>query len=469
MKYIPIPAATLRLLALVPLAVGPLSAQQVVRGPYLQQGTPNSVVVRWRTDVPTDSAVKFGLNAGQPDKEAKTKWKTTEHVMILEGLTPYTKYHYAVGNAEKVLVSDEHMHFITSPKHGTRQPIRTWVIGDAGTASAKGNEGLQAKVRDSYYKFTGSRPTDLWLMLGDNAYSTGTDAEHQIAVFDMYRDILKKSVVWPTLGNHDAGSAASVTQSGVYYDIFTLPTLGQAGGLMSGTEAYYSFDYGNIHYICLDSEGTDRSPDGAMLTWLKNDLASTKQDWIITYWHHPPYTKGSHDSNTESKLVEMRTNALPILEAGGVDLCLTGHSHSYERSFLLNGHYGTQNTLTAKMKLDAGDGRPDGKGAYKKATLGPGVHEGAVYVVAGSTGKVSDKNEKSAARGFLDHPAMLVSLARLGSMVLDVDHNRLDATFLSETGERLDYFTMIKGTDKKAPNSRSTSTSPAALPVARTR
>lgn len=440
-----------RWLALLPLAAPLLPAQQIVRGPYLQQGTPTSVVVRWRTDVPTDTAVKFGENAAQLDREAKTKWKTTEHVMMLDGLKPSTKYHYAIGNAEKTLLTDANTHFVTSPPHGTRQPIRTWVIGDAGTASAKGNEGLQAKVRDAYYKYTGTRHTDLWLMLGDNAYSTGTDSEHQIAVFDMYRDILKKSVVWPTLGNHDAGSAASITQSGVYYDIFTLPTQGQAGGLMSGTESYYSFDYGNIHYVCLNSQDTDRSPNGAMLTWLKNDLASTKQDWIIVYFHHPPYTKGSHDSNTEKQLVEMRTNALPIMEAGGVDLCLTGHSHSYERSFLLDGHYGTQDTLTAKMKLDAGDGRLDGKGAYRKATLGTGVHEGAVYIVAGSSGKITGDSEKSKARGFLDHPAMLVSLYRLGSMVIDVNGSQLDATFLSETGERLDYFTMIKGGGKAKP------------------
>ncbi|MDO8540025.1 MAG: metallophosphoesterase family protein [Opitutaceae bacterium] len=447
------PTAALRLLALVPLALAPLAAQQVVRGPYLQIGTPNSIVVRWRTDVPTDSAVKFGAEPGRLDREVKTKWKTTEHIVPLEGLTPSTKYHYAIGNAEKMLAGGDAGHaFITSPQHGTRQPIRTWVIGDAGTASAKGNEGLQAKVRDAYYNFTGVRPTDVFLQLGDNAYSTGTDAEYQIAVFDMYKDILRKVVTWPTLGNHDAGSAMSVTQSGVYYDIFTLPTLGQAGGLMSGTEAYYAFDYGNIHYICLDSHYTDRSPTGAMFTWLKNDLASTKQDWIVVYFHHPPYTKGSHDSNTERNLVEMRTNALPIMEAGGVDLCLTGHSHSYERSFLLDGHYGTQDTLTAKMKLDAGDGKMDGTGPYKKATLGTGVHEGAVYVVAGSSGKVSGKNEKSAARGFLDHPAMLVSLAKLGSFVIDVDNNKLDATFLSETGERLDYFTMVKGANGKSTN-----------------
>ncbi len=455
---------TFRLLALIPLAAASVSAQQIVRGPYLQQGTPDSVVVRWRTDVPTDTAVKFGQNPAALDREAKTKWKTTEHVMMLEGLTPSTKYHYAIGNAEKTLLTDANTHFVTSPPHGTRQPIRTWILGDAGTASAKGNEGLQAKVRDAYYKYSSNRNTDLWLMLGDNAYTTGTDAEHQIAVFDMYRDMLKKSVLWPTLGNHDAGSAASVTQSGVYYDIFTLPTQGQAGGLMSGTESYYSFDYGNIHYVCLNSQDADRSPNGAMLTWLKNDLASTKQDWIIAFFHHPPYTKGSHDSNTEKQLVEMRMNALPIMEAGGVDLCLTGHSHSYERSFLLDGHYGTQDTLTAKMKLDAGDGRLDGKGAYKKATLGTGINEGAVYIVAGSSGKITGESDKNKARGFLDHPAMLVSLYRLGSMVLDVDGNRLDATFLSEEGERLDYFTMIKGGDMK----RATPSS-ARVPSAKTR
>jgi acid phosphatase type 7 len=464
----PCSSAFARAVALLPLALAPLFAQQVVRGPYLQQGTPDSVVVRWRTDVPTDSAVRFGTEPGNLEKESKTKWKTTEHVVMLSGLTPSTKYHYSVGNAEKPIGGpDGAGHFVTSPKPGTRRPIRTWVIGDAGTASARGNEGLQAKVRDAYYNYTGQRHTDLWLMLGDNAYGTGTDSEYQIAVFDIYKDILKKSVVWPTLGNHDAGSAASITQSGAYYDMFTLPTLGQAGGLMSGTEAYYSFDYGNIHYICLDSEGTDRSVGGAMLTWLKNDLAATKQDWIISYWHHPPYTKGSHDSNTEAKLVEMRTNALPILEAGGADLNLTGHSHSYERSFLLDGHYGTQDTLTAKMKKDAGDGRPDGKGAYRKATLTHGANEGAVYVVAGSSGKVSLQNEKSAKRGYLDHSAMFISLPRLGSMVIDVDGNRLDATFLSEAGERLDYFSIVKGKDMKS--TRSTSTPAPSVPAARTR
>ncbi len=179
-------------------------------------------------------------------------------------------------------------------------------------------------------------------MLGDNAYSNGTDAEYQSAVFDIYPTLLRKSVVWPTMGNHDGYSSTSSSQSGPYFSIFSLPKNAEAGGVASGTEAYYSFDYGNIHFICLDSEGSSRSSHGAMLEWLRLDLAATTKDWIIAYWHHPPYSKGSHDSDTETNLVDMRQNALPILEAGGVDLVLTGHSHSYERSYLLDGHYGTR-------------------------------------------------------------------------------------------------------------------------------
>src|SRR5438552_16877275 len=135
--------------------------------------------------------------------------------------------------------------------------------------------------------------------------------------------------------------------------MFTLPKAAEAGGMASGTEDYYSFDYGNVQFICLDSMTSDRSPSGAMMTWLQNDLASTTLNWIIAYWHHPPYSKGSHNSDTEQQLIEMRQNANPILESHGVDLVLTGHSHSYERSFLLDGHYGTSNTLTSAMIKDS--------------------------------------------------------------------------------------------------------------------
>ncbi len=410
----------------------------LTRGPYLQQGTPTGVIVRWRTDVPTPSRVAYGLAPDALASIVLDPSPVTEHLVALSGLSPDTPYFYAIGTPSITLAGGDTDHvFRTAPPPGARKPMRIWVIGDSGTANANARA-----VRDAYAAFAGPRDTDLWLMLGDNAYNDGTDAQYQAAVFDMYPALLARSVLWPTFGNHDSISADSLTQSGPYYDIFTLPAAGEAGGLPSGTEAYYAFDYGNIHFVCLDSQESDRSPGSAMLVWLQSDLAATDREWIIAFWHHPPYSKGSHDSDFDPQLAQMRENVLPILEDAGVDLVLTGHSHAYERSFLLDGHYGPSWTLVPAMKKDGGDGRIGGNGAYRKPPGGSASNAGAVYVVDGSSGQVGG--------GALNHPAMFVSLNLLGSLVLDVDGSRLDATFIDAAGIQRDTFTISKNAPPQA-------------------
>jgi hypothetical protein len=411
--------------------------QRVTRGPYLQLGTPRSVIVKWRTNVATSARVRYGPNPTSLLWHEDQTGTSTEHTVTLRGLTPQTKYYYSVGTAANTLVTaNSEQFFITSPVPGRSVPTRIWVLGDSGTADSDA-----AAVRDAYFRFSGNTPTNLWLMLGDNAYHRATDAAYQSAVFDMFPTILRKSVLWPTLGNHDGISANSSTQSGPYYSIFTLPRRGEAGGLASGTEAYYSFDYGNIHFICLESFETNRATNGPMLTWLARDLAATSATWVIAFWHHPPYSKGKEDSDAEIEQIQMRQNALPILEAYGVDLVLGGHSHSYERSFLIDGHYGASTTFNPLHVKDGGNGRPRGSnasGAYVKPTQGPAAHEGTVYAVAGSAGQVSG--------GPLNHPAMFISFKVLGSMVIDISRNRLDARFLDRAGRIRDSFTIIKGT-----------------------
>jgi hypothetical protein len=258
----------------------------------------------------------------------------------------------------------------------------------------------------------------------------------------MYDTIMRKAVMWPSLGNHDAGSANSPIQFGVYYDIFTLPAQAQAGGVMSGTEAYYSFDYANIHFVCIDSADSDWSKNGLMVKWLKADLAANKQDWLVAYCHHPPYTKGSHDSDrdrdSEARMRYMREVILPVLEENGLDLMLTGHSHAYERSYLLDGFYERSTNINEAVHFKSTkDGRKDGSGIYMKPSRGPAPHEGAVYVVAGSSGQTSG--------GGLQHSVSAISLNVLGSLVLDIAGHRLDATFIDEKANVRDYFTIIKG------------------------
>jgi hypothetical protein len=417
------------------------SGVSVTRGPYLQMGTSTSQVLRWRTSAATDSRVRLGASPATLTTTVDVVAATTEHAVTVTGLVPSTVYYYSVGSTTDALAGGDLNHyFVTPPLPGTPEPTRVWVLGDAGTAGPTGINSNQTAVKNAYSAFNGGSYTDLILLLGDNAYENGTDAEYQNAVFDMYASFLRRSNLWSTIGNHDTAQSTNPDVATVpYFNIFTLPAAGQAGGVASGTEKYYSFDFGNIHFVCLDSMTSGRAVNSAMLTWLASDLAANTRPWVIAFWHHPPYTKGSHDSDTETQLKEMRANALPILEAYGVDLVLTGHSHSYERSFLLGGHYGLSTTLAGSMIKDGGSGRPAGTGAYVKATN----PYRAVYAVAGSSGKISG--------GALNHPAMFISLNELGSMVIDVNGSRLDATFLRDDGAIADSFSIVKAAGNVAP------------------
>ncbi|HKQ60992.1 MAG TPA: thrombospondin type 3 repeat-containing protein [Candidatus Polarisedimenticolaceae bacterium] len=406
----------------------------LLRGPYLQTGGADRVTLRWRTDVATSSRVLGGAAPGSWTITQQDSVPRLDHEVTLTGLQPATRYYYAVGTTSTLLAGgDAGTYFITAPAPGTPTATRVWVLGDSGT-------GLPAQfaVRDAYYTFAAGRHTDVCLMLGDNAYPDGTDGQYQAYLFDVYAGTLRRSVLWPALGNHELPASDSTTQSGPYYDAFNLPGSGEAGGLASGTEAYYSFDYGNVHFVVLDSMDSSRLPGGAMLSWLQQDLAATDRDWIIAAWHHPPYSKGSHDSDIDVELVEMRQNVVPILDAYGVDLTLAGHSHVYERSYLIDGHYGAAATFSAGMKVDPGDGRVTGNGAYHKSAPGQQAHSGIVHSVAGSAGGQSSG-------GALNHPAMVISLDVHGSLVLDVTGNRLDARFLDESGAVRDHWTMVKG------------------------
>lgn len=404
----------------------------VSRGPYLQLPTADSIRVRWRTNVPLPTQLLVGEAGATLDQQYDDVAPKTEHEVLVTGLQPGTTYEYAVRDGSLTLAGGADHTFKTKP--GPGEPIRVWVLGDSGTANANARA-----VRDAFEGWRGTRDADAILMLGDNAYNSGTDAEYQAAVFETYPVQIRRLPLWSTLGNHDGYSADSASQTGPYYEIFNLPTQGESGGEPSGTEAYYSFDMGDVHFVCLDSYESGRSRNGAMLSWLVDDLARTDATWTVAFWHHPPYTKGSHDSDIEGQLIDMRENALPILESYGVDLVLSGHSHAYERSRLIDGHYAYSWTLTSAMVLDDGDGDQAGDGAYRKPTTGAGPHEGALYVVAGSSGKISG--------GTFDHPVMEASLQELGSLVLDVDGHTLSGTFLDDVGQVRDRFQIRKGVE----------------------
>ncbi len=439
------------------------------RSPYVQMATTNSMVVAWRTEGPSQPVVRFGVNKDRLDIETgpdgvvtraalgssnqvmRPHWRalrtpenlalpklhsapvgTFQHEVKLAGLRPGRRYYYGVFDGSRRLTPvDESYSFKTPPPVGTRQPVRFWVIGDGGTGRRE-----QADVYQAMLKTIGEegRELDFWLHVGDMAYGTGRDVEFQSRFFESYELALRRFVCWPAMGNHEGHTSKGTTGVGPYYDAYVLPRRGEAGGLPSGTEAYYSFDFANIHFICLDSHDLDRKPGGAMARWLKADLEKANADWVIAFWHHPPYTKGSHDSEKEKDMTEIRRFIMPIVESGGVDLVFTGHSHIYERSMLIDGAYDAKITAT-NVVLNDGDGNPDGDGVYLKSA-GIHAHEGTVQVVAGNAGQSVSR------KGTI--PFMVRTLAEYGSVLVDVNGDTLTARMINRTGAERDLFSVRK-------------------------
>ena len=416
-----------------------LSAQSgLVHGPYLHVGTQESMVVRWRTAQAEVGEVRYGTDANTLDQVATETAPNTEHEVKVTGLSAATVYHYTIGTtASSYNQADGSYYFKTSPVASSTGPFRMWVIGDFGN----GSQG-QLAVRNSYQDNHTDVHTDLWLWLGDNAYSDGTDAEYHEKTFTVYPEQMRNMVIWPCPGNHDYNSV-DLSDNGPYYELLTMPTEGEAGGVPSGGERYYSFDYGNVHILSLNTEYLlDIVVGGtAFQDWLEADLQATDKEWVIVMFHQPPYSKGTHDSDDNfSRPQMMRQNVLPLLEQYGVDLVLTGHSHGYERSYLINGHYGTSNTWDASTMLVNGTNGNDNEGnAYVKYTEGASPNKGTVYAVVGCSG------QKGSGDSELNHPVMYMSTEDYhGSMIIDVAGPELTARFIDTTGVALDEFTIRK-------------------------
>src|SRR5690606_29719012 len=160
---------------------------------------PTTMVVRWRTDLPSDTTLRFGLSETNLSTTISLSGSVTDHEIKIQNLQPDRKYYYSIGSSTAVLAGPgSNYYFVTSPPVRSRRSIRLWVIGDSGE-----NNPASQQVRDAYLSFAGSRLSDVWLMLGDNAYLVGSDLEYTNALFNLFPTILRNTVLWTSPGNHD--------------------------------------------------------------------------------------------------------------------------------------------------------------------------------------------------------------------------------------------------------------------------
>jgi len=301
-------------------ALTPKGATYISRPPYLQSTTTTSTTVVWgsmeqagevvlREPGAAVVATAPGVYAGDADRrDARLaaqhragKELEPEDIYLLKAeltkLEPGHLYCYQVvanGVALTALAP-----LTTAAPPGGDHRVRFVAVGDSGTGGAAEQAIAQ---RISAVEF------DLMVFLGDIAYEQGSARQLQTGFFSIYRDFLRYVPVYPTIGNHERRTRLGRP----YFEAFVLPE----------PERYYSFDWGDVHFVAIDT--TQR--DARQLVWLDHDLASNKLPWVIVYGHHPMYT-----NSLRGPQMWIRAAFANIFTRHRVDLVLTGHEHQYER------------------------------------------------------------------------------------------------------------------------------------------
>lgn len=393
----------------------------VERQPYMVMQTQSSITLKWQTPKKEIGAVAYGLSPTTLNHVLLEEIQTDTHRLTIPKLQECTQYFYSITSLS-MEIDNKGRSFTTLCENAQNQKL--WVIGDSGKGGAN-----QRKVYEQMLKYIENDFNNLgmWILLGDNAYSSGEQKQYNKNLFEPYIELVKRFVPWAIIGNHDARRWA-------FYDIWEFPTEGESGGVPSGHKEFYSVDNGNLHLVMLDSETVERSPDSEMAQWLRKDLSANTKPWVIVALHTPPYSDGGHKSDSDydsgGRLKEMRENFVPIFDEFGVDLVLSGHSHNYERSKLMKNHTGKSDTFDAKKHLVQ-----DANSCYTKA-LKATKGSGTIYQVCGSSSKLD--------RAELQHPALPFSFQRMGSLIIDITPTTLSSKFLTIDGKIADEFIIKK-------------------------
>jgi calcineurin-like phosphoesterase family protein/purple acid phosphatase-like protein len=361
----------------------------LTRGPAVCRVGPTKAKIQWKTSPASAGAVEWGPSPALGNVTPATG-TVGLHEVLVPGLTPSTTYSYRV-LANGVPASGT---FSFRTAHEPLHPFtRIAAFGDSGKANAE---------QYAVASLLGALEPEMVLIAGDVIYPEGESSDMDPKYFVPYAGLLPGIPFYLALGNHDYETDCGEP----YLDNFCLPT-SPAGG-----ERYYSFETADVLIVSVDSEFCD--PGGFVcspfwvvaeqLDWLEATLAASDARWKVVFFHHPPYSDGSHGDNLVAQIY-----LVPIFEQHGVDLVINGHDHSYQRF---------PNLV---------DGSPDPTGPR--------------YVVAGTGG--------NGGSDIFPSPILEAGIEGHGTFLLDVSGNQIHCRFVSADpgsfGEVLDNFTMSKG------------------------
>jgi len=448
--------------------------------PYLQLGdapalaTSESVHVLWQAD---DQEAGEGWsveyrNGDEPSWRRADKPETRR--IAVGGIAPHRVFQASLSGlkrGEKVEYRVRRWNDVVftakaQARKGPDQPYRFVAFGDCGANTA----GQKSVAYQTYL----AHP-DFVFIAGDIVYSRGRVSEYREKYWPIYNaeqaspatgaPLLRSTLFVAAPGNHDIGSPdlKAFPDGLAYFYYWSQPMNGpllKAGGentlKLEGPEkdqkafldaagpafprmANFSFDYGNSHWVVLDSNPYADWTDTELRTWVENDLAAARDaTWRFVAFHHP----GFNSSRKHFGEQRMRRMA-ETFERGGVDVVFSGHVHNYQRTYPLR--FVPESGGEAKKKGQS-KGEVGGRWTLDKVFDGNErtKPKGVISLVTGGGGaSLYDPEQQDDAASWQEFTHKFLS--KMHSLtIVDVEGSTLKFRQVSDSGTEVDRFTLTK-------------------------
>ncbi len=217
----------------------------------------------------------------------------------------------------------------------------------------------------------------------DKAMQYTPDAEFVVNLGDFVNDCTSEEWNWygeafekantsltlvPVVGNHEGNITNKLN---VEWFTNTFNILPGDGALNGVNGAYYSYDYGDVHFTVMNSN--DMYPmTEAQRNWIYNDITASDAHWKVLLLHRAAYSAGKNINKPDT--LAMRDTIIEIVDETGVDLVLSGHDHMYFRTLQVAGDQVCEDTVYVTEKFN---------GVDTTFAVDP---EGAVYALPSTAG-----------------------------------------------------------------------------------
>ena len=331
-----------------------LHAQNIIVTPYLQNGTPDSMLIMWETDAANDGFVDWGTDAFSLNNTVisisiANDGSNRIHTAAITGLSDNTKYYYKVRTTTGVLTPL--YTFNTHPTKSSESNINLVAMSDMQRDGSNPNvfetivdNGIIPVAISTYTN--GIDDVEAILIPGD-LVATGSYNSWRNDFFSPAAGISPFVPIYPVPGNHEYfGSGVSL-----FLNYFNLPLNGSA----SNPEEWWHKDISNVRIVGLNSN----SPSGDLstqLTWLQQVLdqagADNTIDFVFVQLHHPfkseLWTPGELDF-TGDIIALLETFSTTY---GKPSIHFFGHTHAYSRGQSRDHNHLWVNVATAGGAID---------------------------------------------------------------------------------------------------------------------